>query len=241
MKPIDLATGLAAALAAAAVSGEPTHEHPAPERLGTVQFGTSCAAGVQQDFERAVALLHSFAYRVAAQAFQAVAQRDPHCAMAHRGIAMSLYHQLWSPPAAAEMERGRKEIGEARRLGAQSERERQFIAAAAAYFGADEHATPAARAQGYLDAMASVAGHYPQDTEAQVFYALALLATAPPTDRTHSNQKRAAAILEPVFQASVGQGLRAMPTGRRRSRCWARRRAPGAPPRPAGPRRLSGC
>jgi hypothetical protein len=201
MKPIDLAAGLGAALAAAAVAGEPVHEHPAPERLGKVQFATSCAAGVQQDFERAVALLHSFAYRVAAQAFQVVAERDPHCAMAHWGIAMSLYHQLWSPPAAAEMERGRKEIDEAHRLGAQSERERQFIAAAAAYFGADEHATPAARAQGYLDAMAAVAGHYPQDTEAQVFYALALLATAPPTDRTHANQKRAAAILEPVFHA----------------------------------------
>src|ERR1700752_4128265 len=100
MKPIDLATGLAAALAAAAVSGEPTHEHPAPERLGTVQFGTSCAAGVQRDFERAVALLHSFTYRVAAQAFQAVAQRDPALrdgSLGHRDVAV---------PSAVESARG---------------------------------------------------------------------------------------------------------------------------------------
>lgn len=201
MKAALIVAVLLIPVAAAADTDEAGHNHPAPERLGTVHFVTSCAPEVQQDFERAVALLHSFAYEASAQAFAGVAQRDPDCAMAHWGIAMTQYHQLWSPPAPAAMQLGRAQIDQARSLGARSERERQFIGAAAAYFAGDEHAGAAARAQAYQQAMAAVARRNPEDTEVQVFYALALIATASPTDRAHANQKQAAAILEPVFRA----------------------------------------
>ena len=176
------------------------HDHPPPDRLGTVQFENSCANAVQADFLRAVALLHSFAYAAAAQTFAAVAQRDPHCAMAQWGMAMSRYHPLWSPPPAADIVLGRQELERAQGLAARTQRERQFITAAAAYFNSDPAATPASRARAYCQAMAGVARSNPADTEAQIFYALALLATAPPTDRTHANQKQAAAILEPIYR-----------------------------------------
>src|SRR5215469_6262919 len=116
-----------ATLAAAAVVAGPEHDHPAPEKLGTVYFPISCAGEVAQDFKRGVALLHSFAYGPAARAFAQVSARDPACAMAHWGIAMSIWHELWSPPTAAELRRGREEIQTARRLGARTDRERLLI------------------------------------------------------------------------------------------------------------------
>src|SRR3974377_1286540 len=78
-------------------AAQETHDHPAPEKLGKVSFPTSCAPAVQQQFERAVALLHSFAYAAAENAFQNVIELDPQCAMAHWGIALAYYHQLWEP------------------------------------------------------------------------------------------------------------------------------------------------
>jgi hypothetical protein len=104
-----LATAAAAVLfrsgpsAADAISAEPTHSHPIPEKLGTVRFETSCVATVQGDFERSVALLHSFAYTASAKAFTAVAKGDPSCAIAHWGVAMSAFHQLWTPPDATAL------------------------------------------------------------------------------------------------------------------------------------------
>src|SRR5438128_176311 len=95
------------------------HEHPAPEKLGVVNFPTpSCSASVQKDFERAVALLHSFAYSEAEKAFRDIAKRDPNCAMAHWGIAMTYFHPLWPPPLPEEnVARGREEIEHARQHG----------------------------------------------------------------------------------------------------------------------------
>ena len=99
------------------------HEHPVPEKLGVVSFPTSCSAGVQKDFERAVALLHSFAYSAAEKAFRDVTSADPKCAMAHWGIAMTYFHPLWPPPLPDEnVARGREEIERARQLGGSEER-----------------------------------------------------------------------------------------------------------------------
>src|SRR5947209_15961235 len=87
------------------------HEHAVPEKLGTVQFPTSCSNKEQKNFERAVALLHSFAYSAAEKAFSDVAKADPKCAMAHWGIAMTYFHPLWPPQIAAEdVARGQAEI-----------------------------------------------------------------------------------------------------------------------------------
>src|ERR1022692_2032466 len=176
------------------------HSHPAPERLGTVTFPTSCQAAVKPAFVRAVALLHSFAYDASELAFRDVAGRDPGCAIAHWGIAMSLFHQLWEPPAGEELREGAKQVRRAVEIRAGSLRERQFIEALDTYYRDPEHEAPAVRAVRYANAMADVARSNPGDAEAQIFYALALIATAPPADRAHTNQKRAAEILEPIFR-----------------------------------------
>jgi tetratricopeptide (TPR) repeat protein len=177
------------------------HSHPAPERLGTVTFATSCSDSVSHNFERAVALLHSFAYDAAEKAFREVATTDPTCAMAQWGLAMVNWHQLWSPPDAEDLSTGREAIARAQQLNVKSERERQFIAAAAAFFKDSDHSPHLVRAKAYEEAMHQAARSNPKDTETQVFYALALVATAVPEDRTHANQKLAASILEPIYQA----------------------------------------
>jgi tetratricopeptide (TPR) repeat protein len=175
------------------------HEHPAPEKLGVVTFATSCAPSVQARFERSVALLHSFAYAVSEQAFREVAQADAKCAMAHWGSAMTYYHQLWALPITpAGLARGRTELDQARQLGG-TERERQFIEALGSYYR-DAEKAPALRAKAYAEAMSDVARKNPSDSEAQIFYALALLAAASPMDKTHADQKVAARILEPLFK-----------------------------------------
>ncbi|HTD75090.1 MAG TPA: hypothetical protein VK652_16305 [Steroidobacteraceae bacterium] len=199
MKKIAVLVGICVVWALP-VRSEEVHSHPPPEKLGRVSFPTSCAARVARDFERSVALLHSFAYTASEQSFRKVAAADPTCAMAHWGMAMSYYHQLWIPPNTDDL-RGGQEIQEARRLsGGASPRERQFIAAAAAYY-ADPTQTPVLRAKAYSDAMGEAARSNPKDTEVQVFYALSLVAIAPPEDATHASQKRAAAILEPIYRA----------------------------------------
>jgi hypothetical protein len=178
---------------------EESHSHPPPEKLGQVSFPTSCAPGVARDFERSVALLHSFAYTSSEQGFRMVAAADPNCAMAYWGIAMSEYHQLWSPPGPPELREGQLQIEHALAMNRGTRRERDYIAAAAAYFQ-DTDKTAPLRAQAYAQAMAEVARSNPEDSEAQAFYALALIATAPPEDATHANQKRAAALLEPIYR-----------------------------------------
>jgi hypothetical protein len=167
--------------------------------LGTVAFPTSCAPSVKREFERSVALLHSFSYTDSERAFRKIAVADPTCAMAHWGVAMSYFHQLWSPPGPTELRRGQIEIEQASQIKGATPREKQFIAAAAAYYEGSNQA-PQVRAKAYALAMGEAARSNPKDTEAQVFFALALIATAPPEDGTHVNQKRAAALLEPVFR-----------------------------------------
>jgi tetratricopeptide (TPR) repeat protein len=179
---------------------EPSHSHPAPEKLGTVHFGSSCAPAVQGQFDRAVALLHSFAYDSAAKAFRDIAAQDPSCAIAHWGVAMSGFHQLWSPPGPNELQLGRDQLQEAHRTGARTARERELIDAATVYFSDTDPTHHPKRALEYEHAMQSVAKHFPHDDEVQIFYALALIATAPPSDRSHINQKHAAAILEPIYR-----------------------------------------
>ena len=184
------------------VRAQETHSHPPPEKLGSVSFPTSCSPSVARDFERSVALLHSFAYAAAEQSFRKVAAADPTCAMAHWGIAMSYYHQLWSPPTPAELRDGQLEIERALAMNRATTRERQFIAAAAAYYR-DANEAPPLRARAYADAMGEAARSNPKDTETQAFYALSLIATAPPEDATHANQKRAAALLEPIYRTQT--------------------------------------
>ena len=175
------------------------HEHPVPEKLGTVQFPTSCSSTAQKSFERGVALLHSFAYSAAEKAFQDIIKADPNCAMAHWGVAMTYFHPLWPPPLPEEtVARGREEIERARQLGG-SDREREFIEALSFIYAPDS-VPYRDRINRYTAAMGKLADRNPDDAECQIFYALALVAIAPPTDSTHSNQKKATALLEPLFR-----------------------------------------
>jgi tetratricopeptide (TPR) repeat protein len=183
-------------------SAQQPHNHSAPEKLGTVSFPTTCAQKVQEQFNRGIALLHSFAYAAAEKTFQDVAERDPRCAMAHWGIAMTYFHQLWDPPIIPEtISAAQKEIQRAQQVGAGSERERLFIKALSLIY--QDAATVAyhTRAENYERAMSDLAAHNINDVEAQVFYALALLANVSPADKTHARQKQAADLLEPLDRA----------------------------------------
>ncbi|PYL54182.1 MAG: hypothetical protein DMF29_06795 [Verrucomicrobia bacterium] len=175
------------------------HDHPVPEKLGTVQFPTSCSGKEQKSFERAVALLHSFAYSAAEKAFSDVIKADPNCAMAHWGVAMTYFHPLWPPPIAeADVVRGQAEIERAAQLGG-SDREREFIAALSLIYAQDS-APHRDHVNRYTAAMGKLAERNPDDVECQVFYALALIASASPSDTTHTNEKKATALLEPLFR-----------------------------------------
>jgi len=182
------------------------HDHPAPEKLGSVEFPTTCSPRVQARFNRAVALLHSFAYSDSEKGFREVLALDPGCAMAHWGIAMTYYHQLWEPPLNdSSYVKGSAELAEVPKSPAKSEREAQYIAALNAVYSNGDKQSLRERMVTYEGKMADVAKANPRDTEAQIFYALALLSTAPPTDKTHANQKKAVAILEPLYSANPEQ------------------------------------
>ena len=194
---------LACALVAlpAAADDQEQHHHPRPEKLGTVNFSTSCAPAVQARFARAVALLHSFWYDEAEKAFGEVAATDPSCAMAQWGVAMSLYHPIWAAPTPAEVKRGQEAVAKARAAAAPTERERDYVAAVETFFRDADTVDHRARAAGYEKAMERVYERYPDDREAAIFYALALLGTASPADKTYANQKKAGAILNRVLPA----------------------------------------
>src|SRR5690242_7217992 len=127
-------------LSALTVSLVPTlcqeeHQHPVPEKLGEAYFPVSCLPAVQKSFNQGVALLHSFAYSAAEKRFLDIARDDPKCAMAHWGVAVSYYHQLWEPPITPEdLQRGRLEITKAKALGGPSPREQGFIDALALFY-----------------------------------------------------------------------------------------------------------
>jgi len=179
---------------------QPHHEALTTAQLGTVAFPVSCAPAVQKPFERGVALLHSFWYEEAEKEFTQIAVDDPRCVMAHWGVAMSLWHQLWNQPDAKVIQRGLDEVHEARTTdGPTTPREKAYLAAVAAFYSDSKKLKHEARAQAYSDAMKKVSESYPDDHEAAVFYALSLLASEPHDDMTFANRKQAAAILEKLF------------------------------------------
>jgi hypothetical protein len=176
------------------------HEDLTETQLGTVHFPISCSASVQKPFARGVALLHSFWYEEAEKEFLQIAKDDPHCAMAHWGVAMSIWHQLWNEPDAKVIARGLEEASTAGKLAANATpREHAYIAAILAFYSDSDKLDHAARAKAYSDAMKKVYEAYPDDHEAATFYALSLLASEPHDDATFANRKAAAAILEKLF------------------------------------------
>ncbi len=188
------------------VQGAGQHEHGSgePDRMGTVQFDMSCSPEVHEEFNLAVATLHSFGYRKSAQLFADVLSKDPKCSMAEWGIAMSHYRQLWDPPTEDDLRIGLEAAQKGLSLGPKTQRERDYLSAIQGFYqnaGSDSHSV---RAKRYEIAMESLHSHYPQDSEAAIFYALSLIANAPHNDKTYANQKKATQILEPIFLQQPG-------------------------------------
>jgi hypothetical protein len=197
---LSVATALMAALVVTPLAAQ-DHAHPG-ERLGSVHFETSCQASVAPEFDRAVALLHSFEFGAAIQGFDAVLAADASCAMAHWGLALS----RWLNPmatgnrASTVLETGRQAAQAAARLAASATpRERDYIAAVGQLYEQFETRDQRTRQVAYADAMADVAARYPTDSEARTFYAIALIAAAPAEDKTYANQLRAGRILEDLL------------------------------------------
>jgi hypothetical protein len=198
---ILLAAALVTTLAAIDARAQaPMHDHAAMERLGSVSFKTSCNTEAQPRFDRAVALMHSFQFGPAIAGYRSVLEADPSCAMAYWGIALS----SWSNPFAgfkspAQVKRGLDAVNAGRALGAKTPRERAYIGAVSYLYVDADRLDQSARALAYEQAMARVAADYPNDTEASIFYALALAAAADPADKTFARQLKAGAILEGLF------------------------------------------
>ncbi len=168
------------------------------ERLGTVSFSVSCAPGEQAAFNRGVALLHDFWYAESQPQFERIAKADPNCAMAHWGIAMSVFHQIWDRPDADAMKLGWAEIQKAQSLGAKTQREREYIAALATFYKPD-YPDYMARVTAYSAAMGRLFQHYPEDVDVGAFYALSLLASESPNDTSLGQERKAMAVLRPLF------------------------------------------
>jgi tetratricopeptide (TPR) repeat protein len=178
---------------------EPPHHHDVDEKLGTVSFATSCAPTVQSQFERGVALLHSFEYEVADAQFEEVAKKDPRCAMAYWGQAMTFYHELWNRPTKADLAQGAELLAKARSLKPPTNRERDYIQALSVFYSDTDKLDHNQRADVYAKAMQDVHERSPNDREAAVFYALSLLASGPDRDPNLTNAKAAVAILNQLY------------------------------------------
>ena len=202
-----IALALAVALAAQPLFGQaqPQHDHAAAggDQVGgdSVSFLTSCSPALRPDFNRAVALLHSFWFAQAIAAFEGVAAKDPSCAIAHWGVALS----RWGNPFAGlrspqQIELGRAAIQKAQATGSPTPRERAYINAAAELFTSGDAGTQRARTVAYEQAMERLVRDFPGDMEARIFYALAVNQTALASDKKFSQQLKAAGILEPLFK-----------------------------------------
>lgn len=178
------------------------HGHGSGEKLGAVHFSTSCNEGAQKEFDRSVALLHSFQFSKAIQGFNAALKNDATCGIAYWGIALS----RWSNPFAAgikdtsQLQEGRESARRGNTTGAKTQRERAYIAAVARLYSDFENTPQRGRLIEYRDAMSEVASKYPADQEAQIFYALAVAASEDPSDKTYTGRLKAGAILERLFQ-----------------------------------------
>src|SRR5262245_46171331 len=169
--------------------------------LGAVTFETSCQPAVKADFETGVAMLHSYWFNYAGKQFRGVLEKDPSCAMAYWGIALDLMgNTLSSPPSKQAAREAWEVLEKARSVPAKTEREGLWLEAARAYFRDHDTVPVERRLERYNDAMRNIAQKYPNDFEAQVYYALTLQSSAPKADVTYANQKKSAAMLEELYK-----------------------------------------
>src|SRR5215471_11569004 len=179
------------------------HEHLSGEHLGVVHFSTSCNEAGQREFDRAMALLHSFQFSKAIQGFNAALKNDPTCGISYWGIALS----QWSNPFAtgmkdpSQLQAGRASVERGKAADAKTDRERAYLAAVALLYQDFEHTLQRTRLLAYRDAMSELSANYPSDDEAQIFYALAIAASEDPADKTYAGRLKAGTILESLFKS----------------------------------------
>jgi hypothetical protein len=195
MKPkcLILVAGITAALTCSALGQQ-------DDKLGKLSFPTSCDPKVQAEFERGVAMIHSYWFLIARRTFEGVLREDPNCAMAYWGIALDLLNNsLAVVPPRADAEAAWAALEKARAVGAKTQRERDWIEALSAYFRDHDKLPVNVRLAAYNNAMEQLAQRYTDDYEAQAFYALSLQASASPSDTTYANQLKSVAILEKLY------------------------------------------
>ncbi len=200
MTRTSFATAMAIAAATTALPAPALAQDDAEKQFGTVHFATSCNETAQRRFDRGMRYQHSFWYRQSKEIFEDVLKADPECAIAYWGIALSL---LWNPhaaPPAGNLPLGLAALQKGKAVGAKTQRERDYIDALSVMYADYDKIPHRARVQAYLKAMEALAARYPDDDEAQIFYAITLNVAASPNDKTYANQLKGAAILEPIFK-----------------------------------------
>jgi tetratricopeptide (TPR) repeat protein len=176
-------------------------EDEAKGKLGKIQFPNSCSPGVQAEFERGVAMLHSFWYSAAEQTFREVLAKDPTCAIADWGVAAILMSNPLAGAGASPKgaEQAQAAIEQGRKIGAKTQRERDYIEAVAAYYQDWANRSERSRQEARSKAFEALAARYPDDDEAQIFSALYLAGTQSQADQSYAAYRKAAAILEKQF------------------------------------------
>src|SRR5712671_6359932 len=190
------ALAITVALSTGLVLAQPAHA--GDDKLGNVNFETSCKPEAQKLFNQSMLYQHSFWYRASQRTFEDVLKADPECGIAYWGIALSL---LWNPHAAPPVKNlaeGAAAIDKGKSAGAKTARERDYLDALGVMYADYDKVDHRTRLLAYAKAMEQLAQRYPNDDEAQIHYALALNTSAPPSDKTYANQLKGAAILEPI-------------------------------------------
>jgi tetratricopeptide (TPR) repeat protein len=178
------------------------HQHGKTEQLGEVHFATSCNEGAQTEFNHAVALLHSFQFSRAIEGFDAALRDDPKCAIAYWGIALSDWGNPFAPGTkdSGLVQLGHDNAERGKSLGTRTAREQAYLAAVGKLYSDSASAAQKTRLLAYRDAMGEVAAQYPDDPEARIFYALALVVAEDPADKTYADRLKAGAMLETLFE-----------------------------------------
>src|SRR5258707_2237373 len=189
--PVALSAGFA--LAQPAQAGD--------DKLGNVNFETSCNPEAQKLFNQAMLYQHSFWYRASQNVFEGVLKADPQCGIAYWGIALSMLWNPHVPTPAKNLADGSAMIAKGKSVGAGTQRERDYLDALAVMYADSDKIDHRTRIVAYAKAMEQLAQRYPNDDEAQIHYALALNTSASAADKSYANQLKGAAILEPIAKS----------------------------------------
>jgi hypothetical protein len=195
-----MALVLAASAATIISLAQPGFGQSDDKKLGTVHFETSCTPEAQKLFDRGMLYQHSFWYRASQRTFEEVVKADPTCGIAYWGIGLSLLWNPHVPTPAKNLAEGAAALAKGKAVGAKTQRERDYIEALAVLYADYDKLPQGPRIQAYLKAMEALAQRYPDDDEAQIFYAITLNIAASPNDKTYADQLKGAAVLETIFK-----------------------------------------